>query len=184
MSFRRQLLPALLAGLLTVSLAPAAPASDATARLTAVAHVYSLGVGDVRCPERQTWDDDFASSFSSAYTNLRDDYTVLGPAVCEGALGVGGSDVPAWQQALGTLVLTHEAFHLRHWRHRANEGKVECQALVFFRAAAQRLGATAAQADDLYVYALALHQYKVKLFPQYRDPKCVIPPWAPPLEGA
>jgi hypothetical protein len=41
--------------------------------------------------------------------------------------------VPAWQQALGVLVLTHEAFHLRHWRFRRNEGKVECQALVCFR---------------------------------------------------
>ncbi len=93
---------------------------------------------------------------------------------------MGGADVPAWQQALGVLVLTHEAFHLRHWRYRKDEGKVECQALVNFRDAARRLGATAAQAEDLYPYALALHDYKVKLFPQYRDSKCVIPPWAPP----
>ena len=85
-----------------------------------------------------------------------------------------------WQQALGALVLTHEAFHLRHWRFRRNEGKVECQALANFRDATRRLGATAAQADDLYPYALALHDYKVRLFPEYRDPKCVIPPWAPP----
>ncbi len=164
--------------------APIAPASDGAARPTAVARVYSLGVGEVRCPSRASWDASFAASFSSAYTNLRDDYTVLGPAVCEGALNVGSTSVPAWKQALGTLVLTHEAFHLRHWRHRRDEGKVECQALVFFRDAAQRLGATAAQADDLYPFALALHQYKVKLFPAYRDPNCVIPPWAPPLEGA
>jgi len=184
MNIRRQLLPALLASVLAVSLAPSAPAFDATDRLTAVAHVYSLGVGEVRCPARADWDGDFASSFSSAYTNLRDDYTVLGPAVCAGALGVGAAEVPAWQQALGTLVLTHEAFHLRHWRHRAKEGKVECQALVHFREAARLLGATPAQADDLYAYALALHGYKVRLFPQYHDPKCVIPPWAPPLEGA
>jgi hypothetical protein len=164
-------------------LAPAAPASDATSKLTEVARTYSLGVGEVRCPARAEWEAGFAASFSSAYTNLRDDYTVLGPAVCAGARGVGGTDVPAWQQALGTLVLTHEAFHLRHWRHRANEGKVECQALVYFRDAARLLGATAAQADDLYAYALALHGYKIKLFPQYHDRTCVIPPWTPPLEG-
>ena len=170
--------------LAAVPLAPAAPASDGVAKLTAVAEVYSLGVGEVRCPSRASWDGSFAASFSSAYTNLRDDYAVLGPAVCEGALNVGNAEVPAWKQALGTLVLTHEAFHLRHWRHRKNEGKVECQALVFFRDAAQRLGATAAQADELYPYALALHAYKVRIFPEYRDPKCVIPPWAPPLEGA
>ncbi len=167
--------------LLAVVFAPDAPAYDTPARLTEVARVYSLGVGEVRCPSQPEWDSDFASSFSWAYTNLRDDYSVLGPQVCEGALGVGSGAVPAWQQALGALVLAHEAFHLRHWRFRRNEGKVECQAMVYFKEAAQRLGATAAQAEDLYPYALALHRYKVRLFPQYRDPKCLIPPWAPPM---
>ena len=162
---------ALVAAVAAALLASAAPASDATARLTEVAHVYSLGVGEVRCPARAEWDADFASSFSSAYTNLRDDYTVLSPAVCEGALNVGKAEVPAWKQALGTLVLTHEAYHLRHWRHRRDEGKVECQALVFFREAAQRLGATAAQADDLYaVRAGAARSTRCGSFPQYRDP--------------
>ncbi len=176
----------LASALVALAAVPLAPASglDGTAKLTAVARVYSLGVGEVRCPSRASWDGGFAASFSSAYTNLRDDYAILGPAVCEGALNVGSSEVPAWRQALGTLVLTHEAFHLRHWRHRRHEGKVECQALVYFRDAAQRLGATEAEANDLYPYALALHEYKVRLFPEYRDPKCVIPPWAPPLEGA
>ena len=170
--------------LLTAALlVPTASASDATARLTEVARVYSLGIGEVRCPSPADWNADFASSFSSAYTNLRDDYTILSPRVCEGALGVGSAAVPAWQQALGALVLTHEAYHLRHWRHRRDEGKVECQALVYFRDSAQRLGATAAQAQDLYAYALALHAYKARLFPNYRDPKCVVPPWEPPLEG-
>lgn len=89
---------------------------------------------------------------------------------------MGGADVPAWQQALGVLVLTHEAFHLRHWRFRRNEGKVECQALANFRDAARRLEATAAQVEHLYPYALALREYTVRLFPQYRDPTCVIPP--------
>ena len=183
MNLRLKLLGTLLA-LTAVLLAPAATAANDVARLTAVAHIYSRGIGDVRCPARTEWDGSFAASFSSAYTNLRDDYTVLGPAVCEGALGVGNADVPAWKQALGALVLTHEAFHLRHWRHRRDEGKVECQALVYFREAAQRLGATAAHANDIYAYALALHAYKVRIFPQYRDPDCVIPPWSPPLEGA
>ena len=53
-------------------------------------------------------------------------------------------------------MLTHEAFHLRRWRFRRNEGKVECQAIVYFKDAAQRLGATAEQAEQLYPYALAL----------------------------
>ncbi len=150
------------------------------ARLTEVARVYSVGVGDVRCASRSDWDADFASALGWAYTNLRDEYTVLGPRVCEGALNVGSPTVPLWQQALGALVLTHEAFHLRRWRFRRNEGKVECQAIVYFKDAAQRLGATAEQAEQLYPYALALHAYQVRLFPVYRDPTCVKPPWVPP----
>jgi hypothetical protein len=165
-----------------LAVAPSAPGFGEAADLTEVAHVYSLGAGEVRCPSRSEWDADFGSSFGWAYTNLRGDYAVLGPLVCEGALGVGSDAVPAWQQALGIVVLTHEAFHLRHWRYRRDEGKVECQAIVHFRDAAQLLGATTAQADDLYPYALALRQYEIRLFPQYRDPTCVIPPWAPPTD--
>ena len=41
--------------------------------------------------------------------------------------------------------------------------------LANFRDATQRLEATASHAEDLYSYALALHYYKVRLFPQYRD---------------
>jgi hypothetical protein len=172
--------PTLLSLVVALVLVPSATAYEVPSKLNEVTHVYSLGVGEVRCPSREEWADDWASSFGWAYTNIRDDYTVLGPVVCSGALGVGRADVPAWQQALGALVLTHEAFHLRHWRFRRHEGKVECQALANFRDATRRLGATAAHAEDLYPYALALHEYKVRLFPQYRDPKCVIPPWAPP----
>lgn len=174
--------PLLLSLVVVLVLVPSATAYEVPSRLNEVAHVYSLGTGEVRCPSRAEWDADWASSFAWAYTNVREDYTVLGPVVCTGALGVGSAEVPAWQQALGALVLTHEAFHLRHWRFRRNEGKVECQALANFRGAAQRLGATAAQAEDLYPYALALHGYKVRLFPEYQDLTCVIPPWAPPSE--
>ena len=172
--------PILLSLVLALALIPSAPAYQVANTLNETAHVYSMGVGEIRCPSREEWEADWASSFGWAYTDVRKDYTQLGPVVCTGALGVGGADVPAWQQALGVLVLTHEAFHLRHWRYRKDEGKVECQALANFRDAARRLGATAAQTEDLYPYALALHDYKVKLFPQYRDSKCVIPPWSPP----
>jgi hypothetical protein len=171
---------ALLALLAALALVPAAPAYEAPERLNDVARAYSLGVGEVRCASEPEWSADFASSVGWAYTNVRDDYTVLGPAVCEGALGVGAPEVAPWKQALGTLVLVHESFHLRHWRFRRDEGKVECQAMVYFKEAAQRLGATAEHADSLYAYALALHRWQVSRFPRYRDPNCVLPSWAPP----
>jgi hypothetical protein len=175
--------PILLSLFIVLLVAPSATACELPSKLNDVARAYSLGVGEVRCPSPEEWDADWASSFGWAYTQIPRDVTVLGPVVCAGALGVGSADVPPWQQALGVLVLTHEAFHLRHWRFRRSEGKVECQALVNFRDAARQLGASAAQAEDLYPYALALHGYKVRLFPQYKDRGCVIPPWAPPITG-
>ena len=175
---RAVILPLVLA---LVLLVPNATAHEAPVDLTDVAQAYSLGPGEVRCPSGAEWNADWASSFAWAYTNVREDVTVLGPVACEGALGVGSADVPGWQQALGVLALTHEAFHLRHWRFRRHEGKVECQALANFRDAARRLGATAEQAESLYPYALALHAYKARLFPQYGDPTCAVPPWAPPV---
>jgi hypothetical protein len=169
--------------LTTAALAGAAGAgaNEGTARLNALAAAYSLGVGEVRCPADADWEADFGSSFGFAYTNLVEDYAVLSPLVCRGANGVGAADVPSWQQALGVLVLVHESFHLRHWQWRRNEGKVECQAMVYFREAAVRLGASDAQAYDLYAYAIALHAYKLEVFPEYRDRRCRLAPWAPPL---
>jgi hypothetical protein len=71
-----KLLLAAALALSAVELAAATPPPDAT-RLTEVARVYSRGIGEIRCPTPAAWDADFGSSFSSAYTNLRDDYTVL-----------------------------------------------------------------------------------------------------------
>jgi hypothetical protein len=163
-----------------LALAGGASAYERPAKVNEVAAVYSLGVGEVRCPSAEEWDADFASSFGYAYTNMRDNFAVLSPIVCAGALGVGTAETPDWQEALGILVLVHESFHLRHWRWRRNEGKVECQAMTYFRDAAERLGASAAHAHSLYAFALALHAYKVSVFPQYRDRACRLPVWTPP----
>jgi hypothetical protein len=168
---------------IVLGLAPeAADAAVVPPKLNDVAHVYSLGIGEIRCATTDEWNADFAASFGSAHTNLRGDYSVLSPTACEGALNVANAEVPLWQQALGALVLTHEAFHLRHWRFRGNEAKVECQAMVYFTDAAERLGATPAGADLLYPYTLALHAAQITMFPRYNDPKCVIPAWSPPFQ--
>jgi hypothetical protein len=158
----------------------AAAAYDTPQRLNEVARVYSLGVGQVRCDSREEWSGDPASRFAWSYTNLRHDYSVLPPFLCEGALNVGTAIVPLWQQAAGVWSLVHEAFHLRHWRFRRNEAKVLCQTIVYFTDAATRLGATDQQANELYPYALALHRQITELYPWYRDPKCIVPPWILP----
>jgi hypothetical protein len=171
---------AALAAVLALTAAASAGAYERPSRLNDVARTYSLGTGEVRCPSAAEWEADFGSSFGYAYTNLVQDYAVLSPLVCAGADAVGSTRVPGWQQALGVLVLVHESFHLRRWRWRRNEGKVECQAMVYFREAAVALGATESEAYDLYAYAIALHDYKLKVFPQYRDRSCRLTPWAPP----
>ena len=123
---------------------------------------------------------DPASRFAWSYTNVRRDYSVLPPFLCVGALNVGNSAVPLWQQAAGAWTLVRESFHLRHWRFRRNEAKVLCQTIVYFTEAAVRLGATEQQASELYPYALALHWQVTKLYPWDRDPGCVVPPWILP----
>jgi hypothetical protein len=158
----------------------AAGAYEAPARLNDVAHVYSLGVGEVRCDTGDEWAADPASRVAWSYTNLRYDYSVLAPFLCEGALNVGSSAVPLWQQAAGTWTLVHEAYHLRHWRFRRNEARVLCQTIVYFTDAAVRLGATDPQANELYPYALALYRQMTHLYPWDRDPACVVPPWILP----
>jgi len=170
----------LVSALVVLCLPATASSYETPPQLNDVARVYSLGIGEVRCPTVAEWDADFASSFGYAYTHMVREYAVLSPTVCQGALGVGTTAIPDWQQALGVLVLVHESFHLRRWRWRRNEGKVECQALVYFREAAVRLGATVQHAASLYAYAIALHAYKVSLFPQYRDSSCRAALWSPP----
>ncbi len=142
---------ALLLGLVVAS---RAHAYETPSRLNEVARAYSLGVGEVRCASAAEWQADGDARFRWGYTNVRADYTVLPPLICAGALNVADDDVPTWQRALGTLVLVHEAFHLRHWRFRRDEGKVECQAIVYFTDAARKLGASEAEANNLYPYAL------------------------------
>jgi hypothetical protein len=166
--------------LLGLVLAPAGRAYETPARLNEVARVYSLGVGEVRCSSLAEWGVDAYSKSYWGYTNIRKEYAVLAPHVCEGALNVARTQVPAWQRAVGTLVLVHEAFHLRRWRFRRDEGKVECEAMVYFTEAAQKLGATEAEANSLYPYALAWHWRQTQLLPWYGDPTCLVPTWIPP----
>ncbi len=169
-------------GLIPRRLAAAgASAYDVPARLNEVAQVYSLGIGEVRCPAQDEWDAYYGSAFAWGSTNLREDYSTLAPFICEGAMGVGSSTVPLWAQAAAVWVLVHEAFHLRHWRFRRNEAKVACQAIVYFRDGAMRLGASDEEAEELYPYALALHIRQTELFSWYRDGKCRAPLWVPPV---
>ena len=89
--------------------------------------------------------------------------------------------LPLWQRAVGTLVLVHEAYHLRHWASWRSEAKVECQAIRHFTVGAQLLGASPELTNELLPFALAAHQRMVTLFREYRDPGCKLPLWRLPM---
>lgn len=61
------------------------------------------------------------------------------------------------------IVLVHEAYHLRRWKWRRSEPKVECQAIPRFTIGARLLGATPEVANDLLPYALAAHARMIRL---------------------
>ena len=94
---------------------------------------------------------------------------------------VSDPELPLWQRAVGTLVLVHEALHLRHWKWRLSKAKVECQAIRRFTVAAQLLGASPELANELLPFALAAHQRMVTLFRGYGDRGCKLPLWRLPM---
>jgi hypothetical protein len=179
----------LAAGLVGAALlvAPVASAYDKPAELQRAASVFAMRDAEVRCPSSDEWIHDpiwgTAPNPSRAwgYTDMIDDYIVLHPELCAGAVAVSDRAVPAWQRATGVLVLVHEAYHLRRWAWRRNEAKVECQAIRHFRAGAAVLGASPQLANELLPYALAAHARMVRLFPEYRDATCKLPLWALPF---
>lgn len=181
--------PALILFLISAVLAAAAPAAayERPGELEHVASMFALRDAEVRCPSTDEWIGDpiWGTGPNPArawgYTDMIGDYIVLHPALCAGALAVSDPALPLWQRATGVLVLVHEAYHLRRWSGRQSEAKVECQAIRHFTIGAERLGASPPLANDLLPYALAAHQRMVTLFPNYRDRRCKLPLWAPPM---
>jgi hypothetical protein len=152
-----------------------------------VASVFAQRPVDVRCPTMPEWvsdpiwGNDPNPQRAWGYTDMVDDFSVIQPLLCAGALAVADPTVPAWQRATGALVIVHESFHLRHWSGRYSEAKVECQAIRHFRQGAELFGASPALANDLLPYGLAAHDRMVRLYPNYRDRACKLPLWALPM---
>jgi hypothetical protein len=179
----------LVAAVLAVVLLAAAPtaAYERPALLETVAARFALRPTEVRCPTMEEWVNDPIwgtgpdVSRGWAYTDMIHDYIVLHPALCAGALAVSNPALPLWQRAVGTLVLVHEAYHLRRWKARWTEAKVECQAIGHFKVGAKLLGASPELENELLPFALAAHQRMVTLFPAYRDRGCKLPLWTLPM---
>jgi hypothetical protein len=180
---------ATLAAALLATLAPAAPISayDRPALLERVASAFALRPAEVRCPSMAEWVSDPIWGISPnpqrawGYTDTVHEHVVLHPTLCAGAAGIADDKLPAWERAAGTLVLVHEAYHLRPWRYRSNEAQVECRAIQSFTRCAELLGASPELANDLLPYALAAHARMIKLFPEYRARRCRLPLWGLPM---
>lgn len=98
--------------------------------------------------------------------------------VCDGALAIAHHDatVPLWEQAVGALVLTHEAFHLNlAFKNRGNEALTECRAIKHAADTMRHLGATEALVNQLMPIALAAHYRVGALYPQYNKKDCQVP---------
>jgi hypothetical protein len=170
-----------------VSGAPSARAYERHAELERVVARFALREAEVRCPSADEWvadpiwGPDPRVPRGWAYTNMVRDYVVLHPLLCAGALHVTDPEVSMAERAAAALVLLHEAYHVRRWSGRWSEGRVECQAIRNFKAAARALGASPTLANELLPYALALHLRMGARFPEYADRRCRLPVWAPPF---
>jgi hypothetical protein len=167
--------------------APPASAYERPPLLQTVARYFAMRPADVRCPSTAEWVGDPIWGTAPnpprawGYTDMINEYIVLHPALCAGAQALTDPEVPQWQRATGTLVLVHEAYHMRLWKWRRNEAKVECQAIRHFTVGAELLGASPELANELLPFALAAHARMVTLFPEYQDRRCKLPLWTLPM---
>jgi hypothetical protein len=181
---RRLLGAAVFLAALVAALGFVAPARafERPPKLEEVSSYFAQRRTEVRCPSLEEWRADRNVIAGWAYTHLGQDFIVLHPALCEGALRVADEQLPGFQRAMGVETLVHESFHVRRWRHRRNEGRVQCQAITHFKTTAEMLGASPQQANDLLGYALAFHLQTVTLFSAYQQKGCTLPIWKPPID--
>lgn len=122
--------------------------------------------------------DSPASIGAWAYVQLFFPVIYADSQVCEGALAIKNHDssVPLWEQALGALVLTHEAYHLRlSLSNRGNEAATECRAIRHAAYMMQRLGADESLVQILMPFALAIHWQLAAKVPNYNLKTCQVP---------
>jgi hypothetical protein len=170
-----------LVALAGVDQAAAARAAEKPALLNEVARVYSLGVGEVRCPSQPEWDaDPHRDRFGWGYTNIRSDLHRFAAddlrrrderrQRLDTRVAASGRCLDARSRGVPppALALPPER----------GEGRMPDDRLLHRRG--RRLGASDPQAQQLYPYGLALHELELDLYPWHRDPKCIVPPWLPP----
>jgi hypothetical protein len=77
-------------------------------------------------------------------------------------------------KALAVLTLVHESYHVRRWKWRLNDARVECQAIRHFRVGVRVLGGSQQLADQLFPLGLFWHD-QIARSPSYYLSSCEVP---------
>jgi hypothetical protein len=159
---------------------PADPEGDLQyPELDAIASRWALRAVRVDCPSSsESWQADWNAQGAWAYTPISADWTRVDPSLCAAAehLAHGEPDEP-WREAMAVLAITHEAWHLRFWRYRYSERRVECKAIQHFIDSALMLTHDVGLIGELWPWALAQHYYIAAHFPTYNLPSCRVQGW-------
>lgn len=147
--------------------------------------IFAMRQVTVQCLDENAWNSDEIEERGWAYVplappmNPSPNHAVAAPLVCAGALAIAEHRRTAhpWQMALGALALVHEAYHLRIWRHRLDEGRVNCQAIRHFEVGVRLLGGSRQLADELLPYALSIYWRLAVETPAYHWSGCRVPNW-------
>ncbi len=158
---------------------PAAHQVTTDPRLNAVASRIAGHAVTVGCYERGEPGSPYAKR-AWGYVYMGGNYEYLDQAVCDGAIGILDHDytIDSWKMAVGTLVLTHESFHLNaRVINPDSEAKTECRAIRNTGRTIRWLGGDNTLVGQLIPYALAIHWRIAALFQDYYLPTCRVPNW-------
>jgi hypothetical protein len=154
-------------------MAAPAQASYEPENLAEVASVFAQQPVTVLCA---TQAEDPWLGFAWGYVDLMVPVIHMDAYLCDAIVDVNDPAFGLKRKALGALVLTHEALHLRKsWAGRASEAETECKASRHVRYAAQFLGASYELAMRLRDLAVQWHDKLARDFPPYDLPGCVVP---------
>jgi hypothetical protein len=160
--------------------APAARAYTTDPHIGAFVELFANGApAEVRCPDSlEEWSLDLGSPLNAdaiyGRTFTRSAVVEFRSDLCPILDDLAHSTADDSTKALAVLTLVHESYHVRHWRWRLDEARVECQAIRHFRVGVRVLGGSQELADRLLPLALSWHD-ELGRDPLYRFASCRLP---------
>jgi len=172
----------LLAILVALVFCYSAAAAYQIPKLNQVSGIFAMHKETVLCYDPGEPGDPYSMG-AWGYVLTYDRTTVnLTKEMCDGIVAVIRHDtsIPAWERAVGVLVLVHESYHARYWAGNNSEALVECKAIRHWAYGMKFLGATPQEIQQLLPYALAFHFREEEKFREYDLHSCNTPWYYPP----